>query len=226
MAQVLYDREREGGSLLKSRVGWGAIFAGVVVAMVAQAVFAMLGMAIGFAAINPTDPNFNPGAIGMSSLAWLLVTALISAFVGGWVATSLANVNTRFDGMLHGILSWGLFMVVAFSLLGSGLGTILGGTFNLASGVLTGASTGVANNVAGRQSGVAAVREQVQSMTGMGQQNSAERAQIERQTERAANTASKAAWGAFLISLLSLVASAVGGVLGLKNHNTIIRTTA
>lgn len=217
MAQSYYEGDFISNRTVKSSVYWGSIFAGVVAGMITQVVLSLLGLAIGFHAFEPAQHNYS--GLGIGSSVWLLLSALISGFAGGWVATALANVSTRFDGLMHGILSWGVFMVIAFYLFGSGAGTVIGGAFNLSSAALSGASQGVAET-ASRTQGMSAVREQANVLAQQMQQPATESEvrQQRIQQEQAADTASKATWGAFIIAVLSLTASACGGLLGLKRR--------
>ena len=119
------------------------------------------------------------------------------------MATALADISNHFDGLMHGILSWGVFMVIAFYLFGSSIGTIIGGAFNLSSAALTGASQGVVET-ATRTQGTAAVREQTNDLAQRMRQpaTKAQQRQQRIQQEQAADTASKATWGAFLVAVL------------------------
>ncbi len=217
MAQMYYEENLTPNRFTRSSICWGSIFAGVVAGMIVQVVLSLLGLAIGFNIFEPGQHSYTGLSVGSS--LWLIVSALASGFAGGWVATALANVSSRFDGLMHGILSWGVFMVIAFYLFGSSVGTILGGAFNLSSAALTGASQGVAET-ATRTHGMAAVREQTNELAQQMRQPVSEMQERQQriQQEQAADTASKATWGAFIVAVLSLTASAFGGLLGLKRR--------
>lgn len=229
MAQAMYHNELPGDSLFRSRVRWGAILAGVIAGMIVQAILTLLGLAIGLQAADPADPTYNWTGLGTGSGFWLLLSAIASGFAGGWVASSLANIGSRFDGLAHGILSWGVFMVIAAYLMGSGMGAVLGGAFNMTSSVLSGASQGLAMDDQNRQQGVAMIREQMTNQQQQQQQANQQQAaptneEITR-AEQSADAAAGVTWGAFIIALLSLGASALGGVMGLKNHYVRTSTT-
>lgn len=217
MAQAYYEGDFISNRIARSSICWGSIFAGVVAGMIVQVVLSLLGLAIGFNAFEPAQHSYRGLAVG--STVWLVLIALASGFAGGWVATALANVANRFDGIIHGILSWGVFMVIAFYLFGSSVGALIGGAFNLSSAALTGASQGIAET-ATRTQGVSAVREQANVLAQQMRKpaTEAETRQRRIQQEQAADTASKATWGAFIVAVLSLTASAFGGLLGLKRR--------
>jgi hypothetical protein len=211
----VYEENLTQNRFEKNSICWSTIFAGVVAGMIVQVVLSLLGLAIGFNAFEPGQHSYTGLSLGSSF--WLLFSALISGFVGGWVATALANISHRFDALMQGVLSWGIFMMVAFTFFGSSMGMVIGGTFNLSSAVLTGASQGIVET-ATRTRGIAAVREQANELTQqMNQSNTEEQEKQQRiQQERAADAAAKATWGAFIIAVVSLIASAFGGILGLK----------
>ena len=67
-------------------LSWAAIIAGLVAAMALEALFVLLGAALGFAIFSPlTDPN--PGAnFGAGAAVVEGVSAVVSLWFGGWVA--------------------------------------------------------------------------------------------------------------------------------------------
>src|SRR4051812_5097176 len=73
------------------RVSWGAVFAGMFIAIVTQILLALLGVGVG---ILSTDPTGNAGASGKGLALglgiWWAIASLISLFLGGWVAGRLA----------------------------------------------------------------------------------------------------------------------------------------
>jgi hypothetical protein len=195
-----------GPSVPDSRIRWRAVFAGVLAGMIVQVLLSLLGMAIGFHALDFTNTDQGWMAFGIGSGIWLLVSAVISAFAGGWVASALSNAGIRLDGALHGILSWGVFMVLTLYMLGAGLGSVIGGAFNLTANTLSGAVQ--------QRGGIAAVREQVETtVERLGAQREAP---TPAEREEAATRAAGSTWATFAIALLSLAASAFGGVAGMR----------
>lgn len=130
------------GSL--SRISWGAIFAGTVVAVVVQLTLLTLGLAIGFAAINPATEQNPLAGLGIGSAIWWIISSIIALFVGGWVAGRLAGIPRAFDGALHGIVTWGLVILVSVYLITSAVGAIVGGGFGAIGGILSGSGQAVA----------------------------------------------------------------------------------
>jgi hypothetical protein len=258
-------------------VHWGAVIAGVLIAMVTQVLLGLLGLAIGLSTLDPTQQQDMSG-LGIGSGIWLILSTIISVFVGSWAASWWANTRYRADGILHGVLTWSLFLMLTLMFIGSGLGSLIGGAFNLLSAGVTGASQGVAMSTmrpAGTPAGTTAterpaagqlnmpaiqnrlnqllsasgpagdrlakldtsnqVKQQINQRIMAGDNAGAARlisqntgltmaesqslvmdSQMEQRevAEQATDTASKVAWWAFLATLLSLIAGAIGGMMG------------
>ncbi|RPI99099.1 MAG: hypothetical protein EHM39_07110 [Chloroflexi bacterium] len=128
-------------AFLYRRISWGAIFAGLFVTIVVQLMLTLLGVTIGAATINPTQEQDPAAGLAIGSAVWMLVTGLISMFIGACVAGRLCGGPRRADGMLHGLVTWSaatlamIFMLVttAGALVG-GLGTLVGGALGQPSG--------------------------------------------------------------------------------------------
>jgi hypothetical protein len=120
-------------SALFRRISWGAIFAGLIITLVAQMTFTLLGAAVGAAAIEPGGEQENVKALALGSVLWLIVTGLISIFLGACVAGRLSGGPTRADGMLHGFVTWGTATLVATLLLTTAIGSLFGGAIGLVS---------------------------------------------------------------------------------------------
>src|SRR5688572_24020419 len=101
------------------RISWGAIFAGLIVALVCQIVLTMLGVAIGAATIEPLNEQRPLENLGTGAAIWWIVSSLISLFLGACVAGRLAGVPRRGDGALHGIIMWGTATLITFLLVGT-----------------------------------------------------------------------------------------------------------
>jgi hypothetical protein len=110
-----------------SRISWGAIFAGTVVAFVAQILFTLLGLAIGLTIIEPMTDQAPWEGVGIGAGIWWAVTALISLFLGGWAAGRLAGILLRQDAMLHGVVVWGLVTFASVFFAVSGVGAVASG---------------------------------------------------------------------------------------------------
>ena len=113
-----------------SRISWGAVLAGVVVALVTQLLLNMLGIGIGAATLNPVEGD-NPSAMSLSIGAgiWFALSTILSALAGGYAAGRLAGILRESTAGWHGLTAWALTTLVIFYLLGSAVGGILGGAY-------------------------------------------------------------------------------------------------
>lgn len=109
------------------RVSWGAILAGVTVALVTQLLLGVLGLAIGASTVDPLRENNPTQGLGIATGIWFLLTGLVSLFAGGWTAGRLASIPGTTERILHGVLAWGLATLVTFYLLTTAVGAIMGG---------------------------------------------------------------------------------------------------
>ena len=62
---------------------------------------------------------------------------------GGYVAAWLAGIEIRFDGVLHGLITWGIATLLTIYLLTSAIGGIIGGGFSALGGIASAAGSGV-----------------------------------------------------------------------------------
>lgn len=144
MSEIEITRRGDGEPVIEHtgfRLSWGAVFAGLVVAMALQILFSLLGAAIGLSAVSP---NASAKGVGIGAAVWLIVTALVSLYVGGLVVGRMAGVLTRGDGAIHGVLMWGLYTILALYLLTSGIGSLLGGAMQVATTAATATAGAVA----------------------------------------------------------------------------------
>ena len=130
------------------RISWGAIFAGAVMALVAQLAFSLLGLGLGARAANPYSDH-PVGGLGVGTAIWTLLSVLISLFTGGYVAGRLAGMPRAQDSMLHGLVTFGLTSLLGFYLLTSGLGSLIGGAGSLVSSVVSSATHAAGNAAPG-----------------------------------------------------------------------------
>lgn len=126
-------------------ISWGAIFAGVAVALVVQVLLTMLGVGIGLATLDPgTGDNPSLTTFSVVSAGWYAVSGIVAAFAGGLVAARMSGKDIAQLGGLHGLVAWAVTTLMVLYLLTSSIGSVIGGTF---SGVAT-AVGGVSQTVA------------------------------------------------------------------------------
>lgn len=151
----------EGGVIghLGRRASWSAIFAGVVIAVAVQLVLGILGTGIGLSMVDPTDGS-TPGAAGFgigAGIYWL-ITTVIALGAGGYVAARMSGVTERFDALVHGLVVWGVTLILTLYLLTSAVGGIIGGAFRTV-GAVAGAAGSTVGAAAPKVAQVAGVDE-------------------------------------------------------------------
>jgi hypothetical protein len=133
-----------GGAHTHRRISWAAILGGVILAVVVQLLLSTLGAGIGLGTVNVnagTTPNAS--TLGIGAGIWWVISSCIALFFGGYVAAWLAGVEIRFDGVLHGLIAWGLATLLTIYLLTSALGGMVGGGFSALGGAASAAGSGI-----------------------------------------------------------------------------------
>jgi hypothetical protein len=114
------------------RISWGAVFAGVVMVVAVHILLTMLGAGIGLSIIEPgAGDNPSAAGLGIGGAVWWTVANLIALLIGGFVAARLAGVAWRFDGLLHGLLTWAFALIVTLWLMTTALASVMGGTLSM-----------------------------------------------------------------------------------------------
>ena len=200
---------REFGDL----VHWGAVIAGLVVAISTQLLLSAIGAAIGFTTIAGSDaPRTNAGGVAGAVGVWTVISLFISLFLGGWItARAFGSVNRK-TAALNGVILWATTLAISSWLLASGVS----GTFGLiAANVET-----IAGQV--QQGGITLPGETEtippattqDAMPTLGAQ----------QTRDIAGGAATAGWSFAFGALLGLAASVIGAGVGARNAHTYKRT--
>jgi hypothetical protein len=126
------------------RISWAAIVGGVILVIAIQLLLSLLGAGVGLGTVN-TNAGSTPNAssLGIGAGVWWVVSSCIALFLGGYVAAWFAGIENRFDGALHGLVTWGIATLVTFWLLTSAIGGIIGGGFSALGSVASAAGSGV-----------------------------------------------------------------------------------
>ena len=130
------------------RISWAAVIGGVILAVAVQLLLSLLGAGIGLGTIG-TNAGSTPtaGNLGIGAGLWWVVSSCIALATGGYVAAWLAGIEIRFDGVLHGLITWGIATLLILWLLTSAIGSIIGGGFSALGSVTSAAGSSVSDAV-------------------------------------------------------------------------------
>lgn len=229
---VIYDVDTTSVVTPTDRVRWASILAGLFTVMASLIFFTVLGIALGFAAYDPNQPN-NYG-LGAGVGIYGIIVGLLSFFLGGYVAARTAAVAGTGNGFLQGALVWMVTLVLVVNLLGAGIGTLLGITANAAAEVAGGAAAEVVDEAADAAGGgagavatavpaggdsVQAAATQVQGAANQVQE------QIQnvtpQQIDQVTTNVSQAAWWTLLGLGVTALAAVIGGVAGARPRRVV-----
>ncbi len=131
-----------------SRIAWGGVWSGLLVAVGVFMLLSVLGLAVGVSAADvDVGRDGNAKGLGIGAAVWSAVTLLISLFIGGMVATRTGMVYDRATGMIEGVLVWVLAVMLLIYLASSGIGMLASGVFGTLGGVTWGATAAVTSSV-------------------------------------------------------------------------------
>lgn len=157
-----------------NEVSWGAVFAGVAIALAVHFLLNLLGVGIGAAVLDPATTD-NPAAstFSIGGGIWFVVAGIIASFLGGYVASRLSGRPGNSTGGYHGLTSWAFTTLVVLYLLTTSVGALIGGAFNGLTSIVSGvgqtaatAVTAAAPALADSANPMAGIEQQIRSTTG------------------------------------------------------------
>jgi hypothetical protein len=121
-----------GGAHTHRRIAWAGIFGGVILVVAVQLLLSFLGAGIGLGTVN-TNAGTTPNAssLGLGAGIWWVASNVIALAFGGYVSAWLAGIEIRWDGVLHGLITWGIATLLTIYLLTSAVGSVIGGGFSV-----------------------------------------------------------------------------------------------
>ncbi|MCJ8056862.1 PhnA-like protein [Shinella curvata] len=136
------------GNVLLNRISWGAVLAGVAVALSVQVLLNLLGVGIGASVIDPaTSDNPSAGAFSTVGVIWFVVAGVVASFIGGYIASRLSGRPVKSTGGYHGLTSWAVTTLLALYLLTTSIGALVGGAFSGLGSMLVGLGRTAATTV-------------------------------------------------------------------------------
>lgn len=184
---------------VRSRVSWGAILAGAMIAMAVYFILALLGTAIGFS----ISDRVRYETLSVAAAIWALFGAIVALFVGGWVTTQLAVGENKMEAIVHGVIMWGVVFAVLMWLAAAGVRSGLNAMVGLAT---VSRGSDVDWEAQARRAGVS--QEDINAFRAKMSGNADANVQVDQQTATAAS------WWALLGVVLSIAAAAGGAVVG------------
>jgi len=109
MSDLSYSRDNV---VVQTFPNWGAVWGGVFTFIAIWSVFGSLGLGIFASAASPAAQQPVSGMnVGMA--IWSIILTIIAMFIAGRATGRLAGVNNSRDGMLHGMIMFGLAVTSA-----------------------------------------------------------------------------------------------------------------
>jgi hypothetical protein len=198
---------------VRSRVSWGAIFAGAVLALAVYLVLTLLGGAIGLT----VSDNVRTDTLKTGGAIWAILATAIALFVGGWVTTQCTVGENKTEAVVHGVIMWGVVFAMLLWLMATGIRA----GFNAMVGMANVGSAAARNTTtedweaAARRAGVP------QTTINEWRQKAADApAETRRAVEDPVNqqaaveAATQATWWTLLGTVLSMAAAVAGALVG------------
>jgi amino acid transporter len=105
------DSEAAADRARPVRLDWSALFAGTLIGWGAMLLFSLVGMILGLSVIDPFASG--PVASNAGAAIWGALTAAVSSFIGAFAVVRLAGERRRAESLLHGLVSWGMSLLLA-----------------------------------------------------------------------------------------------------------------
>jgi hypothetical protein len=192
-----------------SRISWGAIFAGALLALGLYSLFTVLGGAVGLS----ISDRVNPGSLKTAAIAWALLILLVSVFVGGVVTSQFTVGETKTEALLYGVIMWALLFAFLAALSAAGLRAGLHALVGMAN-IAENASAQTWDKLA-RDAGIPS--DQIDSWRqklGTATARATQEAQQPQNQEATREAAQRVAWYAFGGTWASMIAAALGALIG------------
>ena len=142
--KVEYVKRPAGLPAAIKRISWGAILAGATLTLVTLLALSLLGLAIGLGTVDPATEANPFSGLATGSAIWLAVSTFLSLLLGGFTAARLAGLPKRTDGILHGLVTWGLVTLLTLFLATTVIGRLLSGALGVVGQGIEAVGQGVA----------------------------------------------------------------------------------
>lgn len=198
---------------VRSRVSWGAIIAGAVIALAVHLILILLGAAVGLSVADTVRSN----TLGIGAGIWVVLTTMFALFVGGWATSQLTVGENKVEAVIHAVITWAAVMASLMCMVATGARTGMSALMSTASIGAIGTRDMSPEDweASARRAGVP--QETINDWKQKAANAPAEARQAAEdpaQREAARVNASRATWFALLGVMMSMGAAVVGGLAG------------
>jgi len=195
---------------VRSRISWGAIFAGAMVSLALYFLLTLLGAAIGFS----ISGRVRPETLGSGAATWAIIATMVSLFAGGYITSQFSVGENRFEAFIYGIILWGVLFAMLLWLMASGVQS----GFNAMIGMTNTGQIVLGDGgweQAARNAGVPQERIEEWRRSASDAAEQARRATADPANQQAAaEAATRVTWWTFFGTLASMVTAIVGAYVG------------
>jgi hypothetical protein len=189
-----------------TRIRWGAILAGGVLAMGIYFLLGILGAAVGLSVSDRMDAS----TLTNAALVWTLITSCVAVFLGGMVASLFTVGENKIESMMYGVIMWAMLFAFFVSLGAAGVRTGFNAMVDLSTVARN--TTTDSWETSAKQAGItdaqiADWKTTLSKIPG----NEAKQAELRKTL---ADGATRVTWYAFLGMWISMMAAAAGAVFG------------
>lgn len=158
-------------TVLINNISWGAVLAGVVVALTTTLILNLFGLGVGIATLDPgTGDNPAASTLSIAAALWWVAAGVFASAAGGYVAGRLCGRPKESTAGYHGLTSWAATTLLIFYMLTTSVGAVVGGVYNSVSGALGTAVEGAASAAGPALNGdgdlFAGIEEDIRATTG------------------------------------------------------------
>jgi hypothetical protein len=222
---------------VRSRVSWGAITAGSVIALAMYFLLTLLGGAIGFSLKDYS----NVETLGKMTAIWAIAVTAVCLYMGGFIASQLTTGENRMEAVVYGLLVWAVVFAMLVWLMATGVRAGFNAMLGVATAGTTIADTAAKNmsqedleNAARQfgfdQSQIDAVKERAKNAPAEARQAANDPATREKVNAVARDVSEKATqvtWYTFLGTIISMLAAVFGSYIGsgpqVRIFGTVVR---
>ena len=192
---------------VRSRISWGAILGGAILALACSLVITFFFAAVG---LSLRDADLRSDVVNTGAIVAAIATIVVSLFLGGWATTQLTAGETQKEAVLYGVITWAAVTAVSLGLVGMGVRAgyfaVMGGTMVAQNADASGGRNWEQNL---RDMGVPAA-----TIDNVRRDAHPDRLRAEANDPANQKAATTAAWIGFVSTLLSIGAAIGGAVVG------------